>query len=365
MPEKEYIVNGTFDQTVPGTSSNVRGDLGDPAAWTSNEPVSEDQVETVSGAIHFSRNNSAVGASISQQVTGLKSDGRDTTFSFNYLESGPGTVDVKVRYDIVAPNGNVVRTGTITTNGQNVSITFQSNFTSYTVRITDTSVGTTSRDAVIDNVSLKQQVVCFVAGTMIATPRGERAVEALSIGDQVTTRDGHMRPIRWIGRSRVFFSDGNLDKLRPVRIAAGALGNGFPEADLFVSRQHRVLLQSKIAMRMFGTDEVLTAAKNLIGLVDGVDVVEDTASVEYLHVLLDRHELLLANGAWAESLYLGDQTLTALTEEQRKEISMIFPELTRNDTDASQIFARQVLKKGETRNLVKRSQQNGRPLVEA
>ena len=42
--------------------------------------------------------------------------------------------------------------------------------------------------------------LCFLSGTTIACPDGERAVETLDIGDLVLTFDGCAVPVKWIGR---------------------------------------------------------------------------------------------------------------------------------------------------------------------
>ena len=106
--------------------------------------------------------------------------------------------------------------------------------------------------------------VCFRNGTLILTERGNVPVEDLRIGDMVITRDHGAQPLRWIGSRHV---DAALlqafARMRPIRIRAGALGTGLPERDLYVSQQHRVLVASAIAQRMFGAAEILVAAKHL------------------------------------------------------------------------------------------------------
>ena len=119
--------------------------------------------------------------------------------------------------------------------------------------------------------------------------------------------------------------------LCPVRILAGALGNGLPKRDLLVSRQHRMYLSSKIAERMFGVGEVLVAAIKLT-MLPGIFVDTDVHQVEYIHFLFDNHELVFAEGAKTESLYLGSQAMTALSPDGWKEISMIFPDISRKNT---------------------------------
>jgi hypothetical protein len=96
--------------------------------------------------------------------------------------------------------------------------------------------------------------VCYHAGTMIACPEGERAVETLSIGDLVLTFDGRAVPIKWIGHRRLRTSTYDRPELiSPVCIVRDAIGSGIPHRDLLVSPDHAILI-----------DEVLIAARQLI-----------------------------------------------------------------------------------------------------
>jgi hypothetical protein len=170
-------------------------------------------------------------------------------------------------------------------------------------------------------------VVCFAAGTLILTQQGRRPVEDLAPGDLVQTRDHGLQPIRWAGK-RVL-SPAELaanPKLRPIRIRKGALGRDLPAADLVVSPQHRVLVRSRIAQRMFGADEVLVAAKQLCQI-DGIEVAEDMAGVAYHHIMFDRHEVVISNGAETESLFTGPEALKAVGAVALTEILTLFPEL--------------------------------------
>lgn len=108
------------------------------------------------------------------------------------------------------------------------------------------------------------EVICFAEGTEIITAEGPVTVENLQVGDLVMTMDDGMQPLRWMGRKKL--CDGDLaasPKLKPIRIPAWALGNGTPMHDLMVSRQHRILVRSAIAGRMFGVQEILVAAIKL------------------------------------------------------------------------------------------------------
>lgn len=171
---------------------------------------------------------------------------------------------------------------------------------------------------------------CFTAGTKVATPGGDVAVEQLSSGDEVLVEaDGTLQPmpVRWCCQRR-FDAVALMQnpKLRPVRILAGALGNGLPTADLLVSRQHRVVVNSRIAQRMFGTREVLVAAIRLTAL-PGIFVDEEVDEVTYVHLLFDRHEILLSEGVLTESLHTGPEALQSIGPEARQEIIEIFPEV--------------------------------------
>jgi len=150
-------------------------------------------------------------------------------------------------------------------------------------------------------IDSRLEVMCLVRGTLIDTPDGTRPIEELAAGDLALTRDNGARPIRWIGRRRLEARVlSQVPRLRPVRIRAGALGPGIPSRDLCVSPQHRILVRSSIARRMFGCDEVLVAARQLLAL-DGIEVDESAGPVEYFHLLFDRHEIIFSNGAETES----------------------------------------------------------------
>ncbi|MDP0928525.1 Hint domain-containing protein [Paracoccus onubensis] len=168
---------------------------------------------------------------------------------------------------------------------------------------------------------------CFVRGTLIETDRGAVAIEKLRVGDLVFTCDHGLQPVRWIG-SRKLSADElqRMPRMQPIRIRRDALGQNRPSCDLLVSPQHRMLVRSKIAQRMFGALEVLVAAKHLLEI-DGIEVAGDIGDVEYFHMLFDRHEVILANGAETESLYTGPEALQTLGKAAREEIFSLFPEL--------------------------------------
>ena len=132
-------------------------------------------------------------------------------------------------------------------------------------------------------------VACFRTGTRIAVAGGERAVERLRIGDRVRTASGALRPVRWLGRRRYPAATVAAQRqLRPVRIMAGALGQGLPRRDLFVSPLHAMLI-----------DGVLVPAA---AIVNGTSITRaPIAAVSYVHVELDSPDIILAEGAATET----------------------------------------------------------------
>lgn len=169
-------------------------------------------------------------------------------------------------------------------------------------------------------------VPCFVAGTLIETESGPRKVEDLVPCDRICTKDNGLQSLRWIGRSVV--SDAEVltnDRLRPILICAGALGQGLPKRDLLVSRQHRMLMASDTIFRTCGEEEVLLPAISLLEL-PGIRPCDGAGPWEYFHLLFDSHEIVFAEGAPSESLLLGPEALQILPEADQDEICAIFPD---------------------------------------
>lgn len=220
--------------------------------------------------------------------------------------------------------------------------------TSGTINFLDED-GTVTGNVTFSNI--QNIVPCFTPGTRIATPRGERAVEELRVGDRVITRDNGLQEIRWIGQRALTEAEvRKAPHLRPVMIRAGALGRGLPLHDMLVSPQHRMLLTSERAALYFEDREVLASARHLTGM-DGVDLAA-AQHTTYVHFMFDQHEVVLSNGAWSESFQPGAQVLDGLGDAQRDEIFELFPEL--RDTRGIEGYqaARRSLKKHEARLLV-------------
>lgn len=198
--------------------------------------------------------------------------------------------------------------------------------------------------------------VCFAAGTLIDTPDGPRAVEDMRAGDLVMTLDHGAQAVLWAGGWNAPLDNAmRLRRNAPVLIRRGALGLGLPARDLMVSPQHRVMIRSKIAARMFGEAELLVPAKKLTDL-PGISRKRSLDRVSYVHLLFARHEVIRAEGALTESL-LADKTLAdSVGEEARAEIAALcLPPMAP---------ARPILDKGpEIKTLLARHKKNGKPLV--
>ena len=131
---------------------------------------------------------------------------------------------------------------------------------------------------------------CFMAGTMVRTPDGEIAVEALERGDLVLTSDGQARPVIWLGLQTISTVFADPIRVWPIRIKAGALAENVPSRDLLLSPDHAVLV-----------DGALIQAG---ALVNGTSIVRETTVPQvfiYYHVELDDHSLVLAENTPAET----------------------------------------------------------------
>ncbi|MEP1766776.1 MAG: Hint domain-containing protein [Sulfitobacter sp.] len=170
-------------------------------------------------------------------------------------------------------------------------------------------------------------IICFCEGTNIKTDCGSSLIEDLCVGDDVMTLQHGLQKIRWIGKRTLDQRELTSNpKLYPIQISKGALGGGVPTNDLIVSRQHRMLVTSPIAKRMFDEDIVLVAAHRLTK-VPGIRVLKELETVTYFHILFDRHEIIYAENAPSESLFTGPEALKAVVPEAVQEISALFPEI--------------------------------------
>ena len=151
---------------------------------------------------------------------------------------------------------------------------------------------------------------CFLKGTMIRTADGDRKIEDLAAGDLLPGFFGGIRPIQWIAHYP--FKKGDPTKawvsdVLPVRVARSALGPRIPNADLYITRAHALLI-----------DGVLVPVCTLINgttiaIYDGSGLDE----LEYFHIKLERHDVIYAEGAPCETLLNVDENAVNFAEYLR------------------------------------------------
>ena len=136
---------------------------------------------------------------------------------------------------------------------------------------------------------------CFLKGTKIRTAEGEREIEDLAIGDLLPTRFGGLRPVQWIGRYPFKKRDPSKPWVKdalPVRITRSALAPDVPHADLYVTGFHSLLINGALAPAEM--------------LINGTTITRDEAreydELEFLHVKLESHDVIYAEGVPAETL---------------------------------------------------------------
>lgn len=369
-----------FTPLLPATASNdtLSGGAGDDTIWgqtgddildggTGNDSLSggtgADQIDGGDGADTLDGGDGADtlsgGAGVDQIDGGAGND--QIAFGTGDTASGGDGDDVFMLTDFADTT-----TGTITivggeggeTTGDVLNLNGLASAGKVTYSNTDDAAGglsgtVTLFDGSVLNFSEIEQVICFTPGTVIATPQGERPVETLRQGDSVLARDGGLRRIRWRGDSRV----SGQGSAAPIRLRAGALPG--QRADLVVSPQHRMLLSGARLRQVTGLSEAFAPARHLL---DGGRVVaEPCAQVTYIHLLLDVHDVVTANGAACESFLPGPMGLGALSDLSREQLFRALPSL-RADPGSYGPPARPVLRAAESR-AVWRPQQDTTPAL--
>ena len=301
----QRITNGNFSSGLTG--------------WTVSGNVS---VHSGNGgpSLQFSGGNTTPNGVVEQfiQVQG----GKSGTLSFQYGKLG-SRYNSAARYEILDANdtSRVLASGLFSDNkgkpwsatgGKEATDKFLSvgfnlpdDITGIILRFRDVTTNTSANDMMIDNISMT--IPCFCAGTLIKTPLGERAVETLRIGDLVQTLEHGYQPIRWAG-SKFAIGQG---RYAPILFPAGSLEN---TRDLWLSRQHRVLVDGDLVKSELPCDEALIAAHRFVGHARTC-VAPQMHAVSYHHLLFDQHQVIFANGTAVESLYMGEQVMDMFQAE--------------------------------------------------
>lgn len=189
-------------------------------------------------------------------------------------------------------------------------------------------------------------VICFTPGTMIMTPDGACDVAALAEGDFVQTADNGSVEVLWLGSRRISGARMKvIPSLTPIRMRAGALDEGVPDAGLLVSPDHRMVLRGPHARALYNCDEVLVAARDLV---NDHTVIRDHSlpEVTYIHMMLPQHEIVFANGVPTESFHPAGAAFAETDDIGEARLFDRLPEL-RGDMNRYGGYARRVLTDSE------------------
>jgi hypothetical protein len=330
-----FTITMTLKMTViPGVVNSIRIGIADvtDSSYDSNLLIAGHSVQTALVA-----NDDAVSVYI----------GGTQTVDLLANDEGPGTSTLTITHingiAVVAGDTVSLATGQQITLNLDGTVTIQADLDVETVNFSYTvAAGGGSGVSDVGYVTI-DTVPCFVAGTMILTPEGEVPVEALQAGDMVMTQDEGAQPLRWVGQRRVAATGA----FAPIRIAANTFGT---HRTVWVSPLHRVLIRDVVAELLFGESEVLVAAKDLVN--DHSVRRLEGGEVTYVHILFDRHQVVLSDGLETESFLPGPQTTKSLEADIVNEICAIFPELDPDTGAGYGEAARRTLRGYEARLLL-------------
>lgn len=331
-------------QVVPNVVNSIRIGIADLAdsSYDSNLLIAADSLQTqlvaTDDTIRLDPFTSRV-----LDVLGNDVSATGATLSIIEINGTP----VQPNGEVLLPNGQRVRLnsdGTLT-----VIADADAEIAPFTYTATD---GTLVDTAFVTVSTLP----CFVTGTRILTPEGARPVEALRPGDMVVTQDDGPQPIRWVGSRTVQAEDDHA----PIRISAHSLGI---HKSLSVSPQHRVLIRDPQAELLFGETEVFVAAKHLVN--DQTVQRVPGGEVTYVHLLLDRHHVIFAEGLATESFLPGPETTKGFDAAELARLTALFPGLDPETGAGYGPAARRILRGHETMLLAALTDLQGRPQAAA
>ncbi|WP_420397608.1 Hint domain-containing protein [Nioella sp.] len=214
----------------------------------------------------------------------------DGTFAFHQTAGGTITdADNDDQFEALDTSPQGTFEGTTTINGITAPV-FQSGGTSFVYFPSDP--GNLTGTNYQTNFTASSFAFCFLAGTSIATATCSVLIEDLVIGDEIMSVDGRAVKVKWIGYQTVSTRFGPAERLMPVRFAAGSLGDGLPTADLTVTADHGMFI-----------DGVICHAGALVNgtTITQVPLEEMGETYTVYHIETEEHEIILANGAPAET----------------------------------------------------------------
>lgn len=193
-----------------------------------------------------------------------------------------------------------------------------------TLRVIRANVMASQEDPLTE---LPSGVALLAKGTRVRTPSGDCPVEKLREGSVILTRAHGGQPVFWIGKCETAPGQTMVEPdAKPIRLRAGAIRSGQPDADLLVSPHQQILVSGKRARQLIGQNEVLASASDLV---DGSLISSDrkAADIPFYQVLLGRHEVIWANGVPVESQHPVFADLDGTKAEDRARLQELFPQL--------------------------------------
>lgn len=177
---------------------------------------------------------------------------------------------------------------------------------------------------------MRAQSPCFAPGTAISTAQGAVSVEDLRPGMMVTTADDGPQPLRWVGVRSIDFRV-EPERMAPVRIGRGAFGlrsdgTPLPSRDMIVSPMHHMVIDGPAVLDHCGQQQALAPAMALVGL-PGIWALKGIRTITYFALLLDRHQVIYAEGAATESFRPTAHVLQDFGPHEQAEIATYFPNL--------------------------------------
>ncbi|MEM8697552.1 MAG: Hint domain-containing protein [Pseudomonadota bacterium] len=140
----------------------------------------------------------------------------------------------------------------------------------------------------------------FGPGSLIEVEAGFVPVDWISEGDLVETRDHGLQPVRSVAHHTLWMGHvARHPHHRPVKIDAGALGDGRPWRRLVLSPWHRVRVEGPLAGDLFGEEWLLTAAARLTRL-DGIEQ-EAATKITYRRLTFDQPVEIRGEGLWCQA----------------------------------------------------------------
>jgi hypothetical protein len=165
-------------------------------------------------------------------------------------------------------------------------------------------------------------IPCFTTGTLIDTATGPRPVETLRVGDLMQTADEGCKPVIWIGMTHVPHKALVANpRLRPITLHPG--GSLLLARPMTVSRQHRFVF----ADPQDRTERFLRANQLLQVAPDQASAGCPLGGVTYVHVLLERHQVLFSGGVATESFFPGPWSLRGLSPRSVAKLAALLPRL--------------------------------------